>query len=595
VCIVVSQRLVRGRRLFGAVGAAFMAVSSLPLLGSWVAATPATDGNPDLPPSCGLDVTLVLDDSGSIDANEAEQVRQSAQSFADALVGTPSRIKTVVFSTRAQGINASGTLTPNLNNIVFRDPAAFTSPTSGAGSGGTNWDDGLEVARRSNGGPGDLVVFITDGDPTYRNTVTPDGHLNDGTHSISGTGSSTSAADLSQAVTEANLIKASGTKMFGIGIGLTSSASKQRLRDVTGDEEMTITGGVPTPPFSEADFIVTPNFNDLQTVVSAFVRELCADSVNITKFLQRADGSTVKAADADPWEYTLTLDPAPVVWDNPPTASGSTASLTTNGNGGVSFTWDQGANPQTYVADIVETPKPGWVYNGARCSVKELGGATTPLFDTVGVNVPNASGDVADLLDIDVPAGAAVNCEVYNREIRSSTVKVQKQTVPAGLAGDFSFELRQGATVIDTIGDLSHGESGTFAPIAPGSYSVVEATAPGFTLSSAVCDDLGTPAIETEPASGWNVGEGKDWRCTFTNTANNGTITVVKSAIGADGTFPFTSNVPGFTSFSLTTSGGSATSSTVSVPVGVYSITEQAPSRWTLADATCTGGDTRRR
>ena len=57
-------------------------------------------------------------------------------------------------------------------------------------------------------------------------------------------------------MTEADLLKAAGTKMFGIGVGLSGQASKDRLAAVTGDEEMTIVGDVPTPPFGEADYVI---------------------------------------------------------------------------------------------------------------------------------------------------------------------------------------------------------------------------------------------------------------------------------------------------------------------------------------------------
>ena len=101
------------------------------------------------------------------------------------------------------------------------------------------------MARRSNGGPGDLVVLLTDGDPTYRNNTTPDGHANDGSHAIAGDGSTIGvAANLNQAITEADTLKASGTHMFGLGVGLSAATSEQRLNDVTGDEEMTLPGKV---------------------------------------------------------------------------------------------------------------------------------------------------------------------------------------------------------------------------------------------------------------------------------------------------------------------------------------------------------------
>jgi uncharacterized repeat protein (TIGR01451 family) len=577
--------------------AAVMAVGGLPLL-SFVAptapaaATPATDGNPDLAGSCGLDVTLVLDNSASIDASEATQVRASAQLFANALAGTPSRLKTVVFSSRAQGVSAAGTLTSNLNNIVFRDPSLYTAPTSGAGSGGTNWDDGLETVRRSNGGPGDLVVVITDGDPTYRNAVAPDGHLNDGSHALAGDGSTIGqVANLTPAIYEADQLKAAGAHMFGIGIGFTQPASEQRLNDITGDEELTIAGGVPTPSFGTGDYIVTPSFSDLQNVVKSFATELCGDSINVTKFLQKADGTTAQAGAADPWTYSATLTPAPEYWNSPPGATGATAVQTTDDSGGVSFVWDRGSTADDHVVDLAEVPQAGWVYNGARCVENNLDGTSTPLFDTVGTNAAGSMGNIADLLDLTVHWNKAVNCQVYNRQLRTSTIQVAKATVPAGLAGDFDFALASGGPTIDTISGLSHGETGTFDPVPAGTYSITESPVSGWTNSAKVCDNLGTPAVETDPAGNLVVGEGQSWRCTFTNTAQNGSIKVIKNTVGADGGFLFSSNVPGLGNFGLTTSGGTASTATVSVPVGTYTVTEASPSPWSLTGATCTGGD----
>jgi uncharacterized repeat protein (TIGR01451 family)/LPXTG-motif cell wall-anchored protein len=557
-------------------------------------ATPASDGNPDLASACGLDVTLVLDDSGSISTTEADQARAAADLFASALVGTPSSLKVVTFATRATGIAAGGGSTSNLNNIVFRDPASYTAPTSGDGDGGTNWDDALEVVRRSNGGPGDLVVFVTDGDPTYRNEDEPDGHANDGSHALDGDGNTVSAANLSAAVYEADAIKDAGAHLFGIGVGLTAAASEQRLNDVTGDEELTLDGsGNPNLPFGEADYTIAPNFSNLEAIVAAFVRDLCAPSLNVTKHLQKADGSTSVATGSDPWTFTASLTPTPTAWDTPASATGATATQQTDASGGASFKWSMTANSATI--DLTEQAKPGWVYNGAVCTRNLLDGDEPEvIFDTVGQNVPGAQRDPSELLDLTVGLDEAVNCDVHNRQIRNATIQVTKQTLPAGLADEFDFSLASGQSTIETVTGISHGETGTFAPVAPGTYAVTEATEGGYDLTGSSCDLLSTQQVEQASPGSLTVTEGQAWRCTFTNTARPGTLTVVKEAKGANGTFPFTSNVPGLGSFSLTTSPvtamvGKAQTDTVSVPVGTYAIAEQTPARWTLSGATCTG------
>lgn len=580
----------RTRRIRWAAAVAAVAIAGLTPLAS---AVPATDGNPDLPASCGLDVTLVIDDSASISSGEADQARAAAQLFADSLVGTPSSLKVVTFDTRARGVDAGGGLTSNLGSVAFRDPATYAAPTSGGGQGGTNWDDALEVVRRSPGGGGDLVVFITDGDPTYRNEDEPDGHANDGSHALDGDGSSVSAANLSAAVFEANAIKDAGAHLFGIGVGLSAAASEQRLNDVTGDEELTLdSGGTPNQPFGQADYTIAPNFSQLGPIVAAFVRDLCAPSLNVTKHLQRADGSSGVAGAGDPWTFTASLAPAPASWTSPVGASGASATATTDASGGVSFKWAMEANSTT--VDLTEQSQPGWVYNGARCTTNLLDGEEPEvIFDSVGTNAPGAAGDPSELLDLVVGIDSAVNCDVYNRQIRPATIQVTKQTLPAGLADEFSFTLTAGGQTVDAATGISHGETATFAPVPPGTYDVTEVADPDFDQTGATCDLLSTPAIEQTSPAALAVDEGESWRCTFVNAAHPGSITVVKETTGAQGTFGFTSNVPDLGDFSLTTVGGasSGTASTdaVVVPVGTYGIAEVVPAAWTLTGATCTG------
>jgi uncharacterized repeat protein (TIGR01451 family) len=552
--------------------------------------TPANDGNPDLNTACGLNVSLVLDDSGSISSSEGDLERSAASTFANALVGTPSTLKVGVFADRGQGVASGGGLTSVLNNIVFRDPALYTAPISGAGSGGTNWDDGLEVIRRSNGGPGNLVVFITDGDPTYRNATTPDGHNDAGNQTLAGNGSSVSTDNLNNAISEANAIKAGGAHMFGIGVGLTDANSEQRLNDVTGDDELTLDGsGNPNISFGTADYTITNDFTGLGKVIKAFVRDLCAPSVNVTKNLQLANGTTVPAGASDPWNFTATVSPTPLTWQSPAGASGATASQDTDSNGGASFKWKMDSNSAS--VDLTESSKAGWVYNGAKCVRNLLDGSTpTVIFDDVGTNTPGASKSISELQDITVGLNEAVNCDVYNRQIRNGTIQVLKQTVPAGMPDTFDFHLKNDDVTLDTVSGIGHGQTGTFKPVTPGQgYVVTEDPKAGYTLTSSTCDDLATTTVETTPADDIAVNEGQSWKCTFVNTANPGTVTVVKDTVGADGTFDFTSNVPDLGNFSLTTVNNTASSAKITVPVGTYGVSEDDPAPWTLTGSSCTG------
>jgi Mg-chelatase subunit ChlD len=138
---------------------AIVVLAVLPMAAAQATTSPTPAANPDLTASCGTDVTLILDRSGSIGSNNTK-VQGAAQTFVSALVGTGSKVQVISFSDRATAEPGSSA---NLANLAFVDPAGLTVPTFPS-SGRTNWDDALEMARRSPAGHAPLVVMITDGD-----------------------------------------------------------------------------------------------------------------------------------------------------------------------------------------------------------------------------------------------------------------------------------------------------------------------------------------------------------------------------------------------------------------------------------------------
>jgi hypothetical protein len=67
-----------------------------------------------------------------------------------------------------------------------------------------------------------------------------------------------------------------------------------------------------------------------------------------------------------------------------------------------------------------------------------------------------------------------------------------------------------------------------------------------------------------------------------------GTLTIEKDSIGGNGTFNFTSNIPGGSSFSITTASGVGYSQTFTgLTPGTYNVTEVAKSGWTQTDSEC--------
>lgn len=68
-----------------------------------------------------------------------------------------------------------------------------------------------------------------------------------------------------------------------------------------------------------------------------------------------------------------------------------------------------------------------------------------------------------------------------------------------------------------------------------------------------------------------------------------GTVTLIKNAVGGDGSFDFVTNVPGLGS-NVQTAGGTGQTSASNVPAGTYSIVETVPAGWKLTYSNCSDG-----
>ena len=94
---------------------------------------------------------------------------------------------------------------------------------------------------------------------------------------------------------------------------------------------------------------------------------------------------------------------------------------------------------------------------------------------------------------------------------------------------------------------LSDGDSIDFMDVLAGSYTVTETdpSAAGFTLTDIDCS-ASTTAVATDTGAGtasFTVASGDTVDCTYTNTLQRGSITVVKNTVGGDDTFGFTAEL----------------------------------------------------
>ena len=149
--------------------------------------------NPPIEESCGVDLTVVLDASGSVSQSHAvDDVRDAADALLDSLSNTNSTARVTQFATLSQQLAPStlvddaslgngGALRNAINGYYNPQPPrpsdvniySTTAPATRLSSGSyslsnsqiqyTNWDQSLDQAGQTTP---ELVVYVTDGDPT---------------------------------------------------------------------------------------------------------------------------------------------------------------------------------------------------------------------------------------------------------------------------------------------------------------------------------------------------------------------------------------------------------------------------------------------
>jgi uncharacterized protein YegL len=216
--------------------------------------------NPVLGQTCGLDIALVLDSSGSIDSTELLQMKTAFNNFVNSfLPNTPTQFSVIDFDDTAI---ISTSFTDNTSTIN----SAINSATVG---GSTNWEDALVKAysvfpNRSNP---NLVILASDGEPTW------DNHGN-------GNQSNFSQAALNSAIVQANIIKNSGTRISTLGIGLAANG-EDHLRAISSADAY----------YSAADF------SQLQTALQQIVTELCGGTITV---INNVNGTTTAG-----WDFQI--------------------------------------------------------------------------------------------------------------------------------------------------------------------------------------------------------------------------------------------------------------------------------------------------
>ena len=268
--------------------------------------TPAE--NPELESSCGIDMVLIIDSSGSIDNYELKIMKNAFKDFVDAfLPNTPTEIAVVDFDDRAY-------LRQGYTHNIYSIKSAIDSTSSG---GCTNWEDALEKAHipfDNRLDKPDLYLFASDGNP---NTIIG-----------GGTCDSSESTAVAKAVEKANQIKSDGVRIITLGIG--DNLKPENLIAI-----------------SSADAYYSSNFDTLANDLAAIAEELCGGTITVKKLI---DGQP-----AENWEFT-----ADVAGGIPDPSSGLT-----DDKGFINFEIDI-TNSYAEV-DITETVKTGYILDSAAC------------------------------------------------------------------------------------------------------------------------------------------------------------------------------------------------------------------------------------
>jgi len=261
--------------------------------------------NPTLSSSCGIDIALIIDNSGSISGTELTQMKDAFKTFVDAFLPyTPTQMALVKFNTNGDLVlDYSGDATTIKNAID-------SVSTSG---GYTNWQDGLKEAydEFDNSAKPDLYVFASDGNPNRYGDPAQ---------------TATEPVAVAQAVLTANQIKLSGIRIITLGIGLGTG------------------GAANLQAISSADAYYSTGFGTLAQTLATLADDLCGGTITVKKLVdsQPASGWTfVASATGGTVSPTISTTGAdgfinPVFAIEIP-GSSATASVSENLNSGYSF------------------------------------------------------------------------------------------------------------------------------------------------------------------------------------------------------------------------------------------------------------------
>jgi len=565
--------------------------------------TPANP-NPPLGQSCGLDIGLVVDTSGSVNATEMTQMKTALTSFATAFDGTPTLFSLSSFNTNSTQHQA-------LNRTPAQMASDITNNIPTIGNDNTNWDSGLQ---RGN------ATFTPDPRPTKSNLIVI---ATDGSPNRWGYPVANATFDwilgLNNAIPTANAVKAAGTRIVVVGIGddeTDTSTSAQKL-----DKMKAISGTnvalTPATITVNTDVIKVADFAGIGDAVAAYAKELCGGKILVQKqFDTNGDGQAdVTGNVADPllggWSFDVNgtaSNPAAQITTNTGAVEFSNilngdnysvietqkantklvSAVCTNDNkivgsvdlqtgtvSGLTMGTDQTISCTFVNGYATGSLKVTKVVNGGTAKPEEFGfrlgnagGHTYPaaskdfvIFNDLQVGQVTVNETVGALpyhqtastcTNVNIVAGQQATCIITNaRDTGEITFKKVVNNDPTADLSKFAFS---------TNGQVYH--DGDVASINAGTYSLTENAVADyhFVSASGVCSSNDKGEITLNVTSNGGT-------CTITNARDLGYVKIIKQVVGGDAN-------PLSWSFQAGGTSGVTSGDVVGMPVGDYSLKE---------------------
>jgi uncharacterized repeat protein (TIGR01451 family) len=428
------------------------------------AAAPPVAPNPPIEESCGVDLTVVLDASGSIESSHAvEDVRNAGDALLTALKNTNSTARVTQFATFAQqlapqtqiddtSMGNQGSLRKALNGYYNpKPPRPSTSNIySYKGSGSpqssssftlanssnqyTNWDQSLDQAAQTTP---ELVLYVTDGDPTAYDFNHAGDPFTSKDVAVNTNRGAADALTLDRAIEEANRIKNQGSRMLAVGVGeaLDNPDSANRLTQIAGPQVVRDADLANLDSLNDVDVALVTNFKQLAAFMRGVVIQLCSPSLTIQKLAQTADSSAYTPARNWDMTVTPTVPGGTFRWLLPNTTQAPSKTVSTDANGFAQFQWEPNPPENDSVADVAEALRPG--YTAGRPGANN--DFTCEFRDEDG-NVRTVQGDFADpanpAFTLDPIAQEIGTCKLYNSYDYAPDIALTKVNSPTEVRGD---------------------------------------------------------------------------------------------------------------------------------------------------------------